>query len=91
MWGLTHHTGSGILTGFDAPTPHASIFPGARGLAVTLSGASAGSPPDIFAGGDESGALMRGIDWSASPLGPVEGWPRSLQAMIPAMLAKESP
>jgi signal transduction histidine kinase len=30
---------------------------------------------------------MRGIDWGATPLGPVERWPRSLQAMIPAMLA----
>jgi len=30
---------------------------------------------------------MRSIDWGATPLGPVEGWPQSLRAMIPSMLA----
>jgi hypothetical protein len=26
------------------------------------------------------GALVRAVDWTATPLGPVEGWPRSLVA-----------
>ena len=41
----------------------------------------------LFEGGGQSGALMRSIDWGATPLGPVEGWPQSLRAMIPSMLA----
>ena len=29
-----------------------------------------------FDGGGEMGALMRSMDWSATPLGPVAGWPQ---------------
>jgi len=45
------------------------------------------SAVSLFEGGGQSGALMRSIDWGATPLGPVEGWPQSLRAMIPSMLA----
>ena len=38
---------------------------------------------DLFAGGGETGALMRGIDWARTPLGPVEHWPRSLRTCCP--------
>ena len=31
------------------------------------------------AGGGECGALLRVHDWSSTPLGPLEGWPRSLK------------
>ncbi len=41
----------------------------------------------MFEGGGASGALMRGIDWASTPLGPIDGWPQTLRAMIPAMLA----
>ena len=37
---------------------------------------------DLFAGGGETGALMRGIDWASTPLGPVEQWPRSLRTCV---------
>lgn len=30
---------------------------------------------------------MQSMNWAATPLGPVEGWPQSLRAMIPTMLA----
>src|SRR6185295_5064477 len=32
----------------------------------------------IIPGGGEMGALVRSMDWSASPLGPLETWPQSL-------------
>jgi PAS domain S-box-containing protein len=33
----------------------------------------------IFAGGGEMGRLCRELDWSTTPLGPVEDWPQSLR------------
>ena len=44
------------------------------------------STSDLFAGGGEVGALMRQVDWSATPLGPVETWPQSLQAVVRILL-----
>jgi signal transduction histidine kinase len=41
----------------------------------------------LFEGGGQSGALMQSIDWATTPLGPVQGWPESLRAIIPTMLA----
>jgi signal transduction histidine kinase len=41
---------------------------------------------DVFQGGGELGALMRTHDWSATPLGPPEDWPRSLQSIVRMML-----
>ncbi len=37
------------------------------------------------------GALMRGLDWSQSPLGPPEGWPASLRTVVGLMLASRFP
>lgn len=48
-----------------------------------------GSPPptdDVLGGGGAMGAMMRALDWSATPLGPVEGWPRSLRIVMRIML-----
>ena len=36
----------------------------------------------ILLGGGEVGALMRAIDWSDTPLGPVSGWPQSLRTAV---------
>lgn len=46
---------------------------------------------DIFAGGGEMGALMRALDWSKTPLGPVETWSASLRMMVSFMLANRFP
>ena len=35
--------------------------------------------PAFLAGGGVTGALIRSIDWSQTPLGPVAGWPASLE------------
>lgn len=36
----------------------------------------------LFAGPGEIRALCRALDWSATPLGPVAGWPQSLRAVV---------
>lgn len=41
---------------------------------------------DLFAGGGETGALMRQTDWSQTPLGPVEQWPQSLKTVVRIVL-----
>lgn len=46
-----------------------------------------GRPLDFLSGGGEMGALFRAHDWSATPLGPVEGWPQSLRSAVGLMLA----
>ncbi|QJR10089.1 Sensor histidine kinase RcsC [Usitatibacter rugosus] len=42
-------------------------------------------------GGGELGALMRAYDWSATPLGEPEGWPRSLKTAVRIMLTSRQP
>jgi PAS domain S-box-containing protein len=53
---------------------------------------SAAQPPEggCFSGG-EVGALLRGLDWSASPLGPVAGWPSCLQTSVGLCLGSRFP
>jgi signal transduction histidine kinase/DNA-binding response OmpR family regulator len=41
---------------------------------------------ELFAGGGEAGRLMRSMDWAATPLGPPEGWPRSLKTCVRILL-----
>jgi signal transduction histidine kinase/PAS domain-containing protein len=43
-------------------------------------------PEDCLAGGGEMGAMMRAVDWSATPLGPVMRWPQSLRTALSMML-----
>src|ERR1044072_974127 len=45
------------------------------------------APDNFLSGGGEMGALMRAVDWSKTPLGPVETWPQSLRTAISLMLA----
>jgi GAF domain-containing protein len=41
---------------------------------------------DCLAGGGETGALMRSLDWDATPVGPVGGWSQSLRIAVRIML-----
>ena len=43
--------------------------------------------PDLFSASGEAAELMRALDWHATPLGPPERWPASLQILIPVILA----
>ncbi|HEU4617978.1 MAG TPA: ATP-binding protein [Gammaproteobacteria bacterium] len=56
-----------------------------------------GEPPSMFradhclAGGGRMGALMRSMDWSRTPLGPVSGWPQSLRTSVSICLGTSFP
>jgi len=54
---------------------------------------AAGFNPNLgFAdGGGEMGALVRGFDWAATPLGPLGAWPQSLRTAVGMMLAARHP
>jgi signal transduction histidine kinase/ActR/RegA family two-component response regulator len=41
---------------------------------------------DSLRGGGGAGVVLRGVDWSRNPLGPIVQWPLSLQAVVRAML-----
>jgi PAS domain S-box-containing protein len=45
----------------------------------------------VLAGGGKMGALMRSIDWSKTPLGPVSQWPQSLRTALSICLASRFP
>src|SRR5690606_30260842 len=47
--------------------------------------------PEFLPGGGQAGALMRGYDWSASPLGPPERWPQPLKTLAGVMLTANQP
>lgn len=42
--------------------------------------------PGLFAGTGELAALLRSVDWSKTPLGPPDRWPRSLTTALRTML-----
>ena len=45
----------------------------------------------VLPGGGEMGALMHSRDWSATPLGPVSGWPQSLRTIVSTCLHSRFP
>ena len=45
----------------------------------------------LFAGPGEMRARCRGLDWTATPLGPVEEWPQSLRTAVSVCLASGFP
>ncbi|HYO51486.1 ATP-binding protein [Archangium sp.] len=46
---------------------------------------------DFLAGGGEMGKLIRAMDWSKTPLGPVESWPQSLRTTVSLCVASNFP
>lgn len=44
-----------------------------------------------LAGGGEMGALIRSMDWSKTPLGPLGGWPQSLRTSVSLCLSSTFP
>lgn len=46
---------------------------------------------DCLAGGGDMGALMRSLDWSQTPIGPVESWSPALQMMVRTLLVNRFP
>ncbi|HEY6939735.1 MAG TPA: ATP-binding protein, partial [Terriglobales bacterium] len=54
-------------------------------------GKQAAVPNEIFVGTGEMSALMRSLDWSKTPLGPVSDWPQSLKTSLSICLASRFP
>lgn len=48
-------------------------------------------PEDWLLGGGEMGKLIRSMDWSKTPLGPLESWPQSLRTAVSLVLASNFP
>ena len=46
---------------------------------------------DFLAGGGEMGELIRGHDWSATPLGPLSNWPLPLRAAVSLCVRSQFP
>ena len=57
----------------------------------TFSPVSEPSAAAWLAGGGEMGALMRSIDWSRTPMGPVDSWPQSLRTAVSILLNSRYP
>jgi PAS domain S-box-containing protein len=47
--------------------------------------------PDWLTGGGEMGALMRALDWSQTPLGPLDSWSPTLKTMTRFLLVNRFP
>ncbi|WP_316809360.1 ATP-binding protein [Pedobacter agri] len=45
----------------------------------------------FLSGGGEMGELIRSMDWSGNPLGPVESWPQSLRTSVSLCLSSTFP
>ncbi|MEU9508031.1 ATP-binding protein [Micromonospora sp. NPDC048170] len=46
---------------------------------------------DLFADGGGTGRLMARLDWAATPLGPIDGWPQSLRSAVRMVLSSRYP
>ena len=46
---------------------------------------------DFLAGGGEMGKLIRAMDWSQTPLGPVDSWPQSLRTTVSLCVSSNFP
>src|SRR5258708_7102837 len=49
------------------------------------------SPQDWLVGGGEMGELIRSMDWTNTPLGPLGSWPHSLRTTVNLCLASNFP
>src|SRR5690606_34010533 len=45
---------------------------------------------DVVVGGGEMGELIRALDWSSTPLGPIESWPQSLRSALSILLPSKA-
>src|SRR6266511_1695658 len=52
--------------------------------------AMAAARADWLTGGCEMGKLIREMDWSRTPLGPIESWPQSLRSSVSMLLPSKA-
>ncbi|HZU96934.1 MAG TPA: ATP-binding protein [Planctomycetota bacterium] len=67
-------------------TASAPPTPAPHERALLEGGGAPVRPDDCLKGGGEMGALMRALDWSKTPVGPVETWPQSLKTAVSVVL-----
>src|SRR3982074_2615301 len=66
-------------------------------MSVELSGGGTSArrqqskPQEWLVGGGEMGKLIRSMDWSTTPLGPIELWPQGLRTTVSLCLASNFP
>src|SRR5262245_11453585 len=53
--------------------------------------AMSAAPADWLIGGGEMGNLIRELDWSRTPVGPMESWPQSLKSAVNILLNSRYP
>ncbi len=58
---------------------------------TTLLSRNDAPPQDWLVGGGEMGKQIRSMDWSQTPLGPIESWPQSLRTTVSLCLASNFP
>src|SRR4051812_18945629 len=58
---------------------------------VAADASQVADPVILFAGESEMARLMRGHNWAATPLGPVERWPHSLRTAVSIVLGSRYP
>ncbi|QFZ19408.1 ATP-binding protein [Saccharothrix syringae] len=58
---------------------------------MTAGGSAPDWARDVLAAGGEAGRLVRDLDWSATPLGPMAGWPRDLRTAVGLCLSSRFP
>jgi PAS domain S-box-containing protein len=61
-------------------------LPKVRDLAGKGAGSNAAAVDPVCSGGGEMGALMRTLDWTQTPVGPVSSWPQSLKTAVRIIL-----
>src|SRR5436190_14056504 len=89
-FGRCRNPGSPAVGGLRRQVAHCvtcSVMGEARPQFDPAASAGGGVAEDCLAGGGDLGALMRSMDWSKTPLGPVASWPQSLRTTVSIMLS----
>jgi len=62
-----------------------------RGTVAQEAGQAMADDLGWLSGGGDMGELIRSMDWSTTPLGPVSGWPQSLRTSVSLCLSSTFP
>ena len=62
-----------------------------QGAMAQVAGQAMADDLGWLAGGGDMGELIRSMDWSTTPLGPVAGWPQSLRTSVSLCLSSTFP
>ena len=70
----------------DSSTIKRMLFPSAESKDLEMEPSKRELIESVFAGDSEMASRMRSLDWSATPLGPVEQWPQDLRTSVRIVL-----